>query len=346
MSQKIVQKPLRIGIIGAGGIVKQRHLPALLKMQDEVRIVAVANQTTGSAQRFVQQHVPGARALDKWEQVASDDEVDAVWVGATPWLHKDATIMALNHGKHVFCQARMARDLSEAGQMWEASLRYPELVTALCPAPHGMTGGEYVKQLLADKAIGDPIHCVLNSFNDAWLDPNKPPHWRQRVDVSGLQVLTLGIYVEVLHRWLGDIVQVQADGGVAIPDRGGYEVEVPDYLNVLCQFRSGVRGALMFSGVASHGRSDELSIFGTEGTLVYDFANERVLLGKPGKPLEELPIPSEHRREWTVEKDFVNAVLDPEAPRPKPDFVEGMRYMRVVQSVALAQDSGEAQRVC
>lgn len=260
---------------------------------------------------------------------------------------RDATIMALNHGKNVFCQARMARDLSEAGLMWEASLRYPELVAAICPAPHGMTGGELVKQLLAEKAIGEPIHVVLNSFNDGWLDASKPAHWRQRVDVSGLQMLApLGIYVEVLHRWLGDITQVQADGGVAFPMRGDYEVEVPDFLNVLCKLRNGAHGSLMFSGVASHGRPDELTIFGTEGTLVYDFAREVVKLGKKGGALEELSIPSELRREWTVEKDFINAVINPEAPRPKPDFVEGLRYMRVVQAVAVAQDSGEAQKVC
>jgi predicted dehydrogenase len=312
----------------------------------EVKVVAVANESAASARRFVQEHVPEARALETWEQVASDDDVDVVWVGATPWLHRDATIMALNHGKHVFCQARMARDMSEAGLMWEASLRYPELVTALCPAPHGMAGGELVRQLLAEKAIGEPIHLTLHSFSDSWLNASKPAHWRQRVDISGLQVLTLGIYVEVLHRWLGDIVQVQADGGVAIADRGGYEVEVPDFLNVLCRFRSGLQGVMQFSGVASHGRPDELTIFGTEGTLVYDFGKECVKLGRPGAPLEELPIPSELRREWTVEQDFIQAVLDPQAPRPKPDFVEGLRYMRVVQAVAVAQDSGEAQKVC
>jgi hypothetical protein len=115
---------------------------------------------------------------------------------------------------------------------------------------------------------------------------------------------------------------------------------------VHCRIRTGLHGSLMLSGVASHGRTDEQTIFGTEGTQVYDFAAERVLMGKPGGKLEELPIPSELRREWTVERDFINAVLNPEAPRPKPDFIEGLRYMRVVQSVAMAQDSGEAQRVC
>jgi predicted dehydrogenase len=339
------ENPLRVGIIGAGGIVRQRHIGAL-KAMPHVKIVAVANTTLASAQKFVTELVPEARAVADWADVASAEDVDVVWIGATPWLHKDATLYALNHGKHVFCQARMARDQGEAGQMWEASIRYPELVTGLCPAPHGMVGGELVKRLLTEGAIGKPTHFLLHSFSDSWLNPDRPAHWRQRVDVSGLQVLTLGIYVEVLHRWLGDITHVQADGDVVHVQRGDVEVEVPDFLNVLCRFRSGVHGTLCFSGVASHARNDELTLFGTEGTLVYDFVTEEVKVGKVGGQMKVVSVPSELAWEWTAERDFINAVMDPSAPRPKPDFSEGIRYMRVVHAVAMAQDSGEIQRVC
>jgi predicted dehydrogenase len=339
------ENPLRIGIVGAGGIVRQRHVEAL-KAMPNVKITVVANQTLASAKKFVAELVPGARAVERWEDVVSADDVDVAWIGATPWLHKDASTMALTCGKHVFCQARMARDQGEAGQMWEASIRYPELVTGLCPAPHGMLGGDYVRALLAEGAIGKPTHLLLHSFSDSWINAQRPAHWRQQVEVSGLQVLTLGIYVEVLHRWLGDITHVQADGAVVHAQRGDLEVEVPDVLNVLCRFRNGVCGTLCFSGVAAHGRGDELTLFGTEGTLVYDFVKDEVRLGRVGGSLEVMPIPSELRREWTVERDFISAVMDANAPRPKPDFTEGMRYMRVVQAVALAQDSGEQQRVC
>ena len=339
------ESELRIGIIGAGGIVKQRHLPALLAMPN-VRITAVSNSTPASSRAFCDQHAKDARVFERWQDLTCSPDVDVVWIGATPWLHCEATLLALSNGKHVFCQARMARDLSEAGRMWEASLRYPELVTAICPAPHGMAGGEVVKKLLADGAIGAPHQIFLHSHNDSWLDATKPAHWRQRVDISGLQVLTLGIYIEVLHRWLGDITEVQADGAVVFPDRQGYEVEVPDFLNVLCSFRNGVRGSLTLSGVAAHAPGDELTIHGSEGTLVYDFVNDVIKLGGKGGKLEPVAIPDELRRGWTVEQDFVRAVRDPAAPRPKPDFIEGMRYMRVVQAVAVAQDSGEKQRVC
>ena len=203
-----------------------------------------------------------------------------------------------------------------------------------------------VKKLISEGAIGDVHQVMLHSFNDGWFDPAKPAHWRQRVDVSGLQVLTLGIYVEVLHRWLGDITEVQAASGLMFPQRGNYTVEVPDYLHVMCKFRNGAQGVLMFSGVASHPPGDQVTIFGSEGTLIYDFVADTIKLGKRGGALEEVPIPADLRRTWTVERDFINAVLDPSAPRPRPDFIEGMRYMRVVQAVAVAEDSGERQNVC
>lgn len=344
MASSSGKKIVRIGIIGAGGIVRQRHLPAFRAMP-EVRITAVANSSLGSAQAFCRDHAPGAVAFDRWEDVARFEDVDVVWIGATPWLHCPATILALESGKHVFTQARMARDLAEAARMYDAAQRHPELVAAICPAPHGMAGGELVKKLLAGGAIGEVHQVILRSFSDAWLDPAKPAHWRQRVEESGRQVLTLGIYVEVLHRWLGSITEVQAASGVVFSQRGGCPVSVPDSLNVLCKFRNGADGVLMFSGVVAHPPEDQVTLQGTEGTLVYDFPTDTIRLGRRGGGLEATTIPDNLRRTWDVERVFLNAVLDPDGPRPKPDFEEGMRYMRVVEAVAMAGESGCRQAV-
>ncbi|QIF00544.1 Gfo/Idh/MocA family oxidoreductase [Roseimicrobium sp. ORNL1] len=341
-----MSKPVRIGIIGAGGIVKSRHLPALLAMPEEVEIVAVCNSSLESSRRFCAEHVPQAEPMEKWWELASRDDINVVWVGATPYMHSDCSVYALKAGKHVFCQARMARSLAEAQLMWEASISNSELVAALCPPPQGMRGDRTVRRLLAEGAIGRVHQMRLNSLNGNWLDPAAPAHWRQRVEISGLQVLTFGIYVEVIQRWLGDIVSVQADGAVITPVRDGYTVDVPDFLNVLCTFRDGARGNLCFSGVASHPPQDSIEIYGHEGTLTYNFITDEIHLGKRGSSeMQSVPIPGDEVKEWTVESDFVHAVMNPKAPRPKPDFLEGMKYMRVVQAAAEALESGELVRV-
>src|SRR5207302_10834875 len=123
--------------------------------------------------------------------------LDTTWIGTPPYMHSAVTISALEAGKHVFCQARMSMDLAEAEEMLAASKRYPELVTMLCPPPYGMRADLLVKKLLAENYIGRPHHVRLRSFTGAYLDPEAPAHWRQRIEISGLNVLTLGIYVEV-----------------------------------------------------------------------------------------------------------------------------------------------------
>ncbi len=187
--------------------------------------------------------------MRNWPELLALPDIDIIWIGTPPVMHSAVTVSALEAGKHVFCQARMSMDLVEAEEMLAASKRYPELVTMLCPPPMGMRADLLVKKLLAEDYIGRPHHVRLQSFSSNYLDPGAPPHWRQRIEISGLNILTLGIYVEVLQRWLGDINGVFARGKIIHPIRQGYEVIIPDLLTVLCAFDNGAEGVLEFSGI-------------------------------------------------------------------------------------------------
>src|SRR4051794_1731456 len=333
MAQKSNNK-LRIGIVGAGGIVKSRHLPALKKHPD-AEIVAVSNSTYESSEKFCEENCSQATPMRNWADLLAIPDLDIIWIGTPPYMHSAVTISALEAGKHVFCQARMSMDLAEAEEMLATSKRYPELVTMLCPPPYGLRGDLLIKKLLAENFIGRPHHVRLQSFHGNFLNPDAAAHWRQKIEISGLNVLTLGIYVEVVQRWLGNISGVFARGKVLQPIRQGYEVIIPDVLNVLCHFENGAEGVLEFSGVDAHGKGDRLEIYGDRGTIVYEFANDSIQVGKVGdENLQPLEIPPELETEWRVEEDFINAVKSKGGVRPHPDFEEGLRYMRVVQAVA------------
>src|SRR5213594_803113 len=219
--------------------------------------------------------------------------------------------------------------------MLAASKRYLELVTMLCPPPMGMRADLLVKKLLAEDYIGRPHHVRLQSFTSNYLDPAAPPHWRRKIEISGLQVLTLGIYVEVLQRWLGDINGVFARGKIIHPIRQGYEVIIPDLLTVLCAFDNGAEGVLEFGGINAMTPSDRLEIYGNVGTLTYDFGSDVVQVGKLGdRALHVVDLPPELEGEWRVEEDFLAAVKSKGRIRAHPNFEEGVRYMRVVQAAA------------
>jgi len=325
---------LRIGMVGAGGIVRARHLPAL-KKYPEVEIVAVSNLTYESSEKFCRENLPHATPMQNWADLLALPELDIIWIGTPPYMHSAVTISALEAGKHVFCQARMSMDLAEAEEMLAASKRYPELVTMLCPPPMGMRADLLVKKLLAENYIGHPHHVRLQSFTSSYLDPDAPAHWRQRIEISGLNVLTLGIYVEVLQRWLGDITGVFARGKIVHSVRQGYEVIIPDLLTILCQFENGAEGVLEFSGIDALAPGDRLEIYGNAGTLTYDFGSDVVQAGKLGdRALHVVDLAPELEGEWRVEEDFLAAVKSKGRVRPRPNFEEGVRYMRVVQAVA------------
>src|SRR3989442_2831963 len=292
MAQKNNHK-LRIGIVGAGNIVRTRHLPALQR-HAEVEIVAVSSSTYESAEKFCSENVPQATPMQNWADLLALHDLDIIWIGTPPYMHSAVTISALEAGKHVFCQARMSMDLAEAEEMLAASKRYPELVTMLCPPPMGMRADLLVKKLLAENYIGQPHHVRLQSFTSSYLNPDAPAHWRQRIEISGLNVLTLGIYVEVLQRWLGDITGVFARGKIIHLNRQGYEVIIPDLLTVLCSFDNGAEGVLEFSGVDAMAPGDRLEIYGSAGTLIYDFGSDVVQVGKLGdRALHVVDLPPE-----------------------------------------------------
>src|SRR5882762_4685066 len=333
MAQKNNHK-LRVGIVGAGGIVRARHLPALKRYPD-VEIVAVSNSTYESAEKFCQEELPHATPMRNWADLLALPDLDIIWIGTPPYMHSAVTVSALEAGKHVFCQARMSNDCAEAEEMLAASRRFPKQVTMLCPPPYGLRGDRVVKKLLAENYIGRLHHVRLQSFTSNYLDPNAPAHWRQRIEISGLNVMTLGIYVEVLQRWFGDIDGLFARGKILYPDREGYNVIIPDTLSVFCHFANGAEGVLEFSGIHAHAAGDRLEVYGSAGTLVYDFTADVIKAGRVGdRALHEVEVPKELAREWTVEKDFLDAVKAGDDERPYPTFEDGLRYMRVVQAVA------------
>ncbi|HEY0791664.1 MAG TPA: Gfo/Idh/MocA family oxidoreductase [Chthoniobacterales bacterium] len=325
---------LRIGIVGAGNIVKSRHLPALKQIPD-VSITAVCNSTYESAERFCREFLPDAVRYANWAELVADPDIDIIWICTPPYLHSTITVSALEAGKHVFCQARMAMNLSEAEEMQAAALRHPHLATMLCPPPHGLRGSLFMQKLLAEEYLGWPHHLRLQSLSGIYVDPELPPHWRQRDELSGLNVLTLGIYAEVVQRWFGPIGRVFAHQKTVHPIRQGYEIRIPDLVTVMCRFESGMEGVLEFSGVAPFSGPDRLEVYGNEGVLTYDFSKDEVGGARVGEAaVQPIAIPPGLEQTWAAEEHFIAAVRAPGSIIPQPGFAEGVEYMKVVQAVA------------
>ena len=328
-------KIVRVGFVGLGGICRQRHVPGLKRIEG-VEIVAVANRTRSSGEAVAREFgIPDV--CGSWQELVARDDVDAVFIGTWPYMHCPVSLAALDAGKHVFCQARMAMNLAEARMMYETA-RKSGLVAALCPVPFGLSMDATMARWLREGRIGE-VRCVrAQSFTDAYADPEAPMNWRKDHRLSGLNTLTLGMFIEVVHRWFGWTRAVHAWTQTFTPERVDAEgrrmpVRIPDQIMILSEMESGLPVQYVFSGVVAGG-ADAIEIYGTLATLHYHVASDTAVITRQSNSVERVEILPEDAYDvanWRVERDFIAAIRE---GRPyRPDFEDGLRYMQVIQAV-------------
>jgi len=335
---------IRIGIIGAGGIVRQRHYPGLKNIPG-VELVVVCNRSRESSERAAAEFgIPAIRT--DWREVVAMPELDAILIGTHPHLHAEATIAALDAGKHVFCQARMARDYAEAKAMYAKS-REGNRVTMLCPPPTAMKGDRVMREMIGEGYLGELRDVHVTGLAATYADAGAPLHWRQDFALSGYNVLTLGLWIEVLHRWIGYHRRVVSVTRVHTAERRRPDtdervpVRIPDSVGIVAETESGAVAVYHFSGVARCAPNNRIELYGTEGTLIYDLQTDEISGARAGESERRpIPIAPERARAWTVEEDFIAAIR--EGQPVEPSFWDGLKYMEFTEAVARAAESGQA----
>ncbi len=338
---------IRIGIVGLGGNTRLRHVPGFRACQ-EVEIVGVCNRRAESTEAAAAEFgIPKTYA--RWQDLVEDPAVDAVMIGTWPYLHRDISVAALEAGKHVLTEARMARNATEAREMFAASQKHPELVAQIVPSPFGLRVHKAVTELLAAGFLGQLREVVVLGINNAVADAALPLHWRQSAELSGLNMLTLGILHETLVRWVPHPTRVLSQTQTFTPSRRDpmtgktEQVGTPDSVQILTEIPGDARGIYHLSGAIHHGPGMQIHLYGSEGTLKYRFDGEdHVLVGRKDEScLRELMIPAEKVGGWRVEEEFINAIRGIERVQ-FTDFSTGVRYMEFTEAVAKSAASGSA----
>jgi len=332
------QQRIRIGIIGAGSNTRGRHIPGFRKIPG-VEIVVVCNRSRESSQKAADEFgIP--RIADRWEDVTRDPEVDAVMIGTWPYLHAEGTIASLENGKHVLTEARMASNLEEAERMLDASRKHPDLVTQIVPAPMSLDVDETVMELVRLGELGDLREVVVTNTGGGYADSSKPMTWRLDHDLSGINILGLGIMHEMIVRWIDDDPEwVSADAEVFTKRRFDREkgeereVEIPECVSIIGRFRSGARLAYHLSGVQSVEGRAEMVLNGSKACLRFDMRTGELSRAsvEDGKD-ETIEIPEAKKRGWRVEEDFIDSIRQG-TPVRLTSFEDGVRYMRFLDAV-------------
>jgi len=345
---------LKVGYIGAGANTEKHHIPKMVA-QDGVEALAVANRTIESAQR-VAEKFGITKVYSNWKELLKDDEIDAVCIGTWPYMHAPLTIESLEAGKHVLVEARMAMNSQEAVEMEEVSKRHPELITQVVPAPHTLPYDLTITDWV-NKEMGDLLFLDMRITIGDFPNFQSEIHWRNNRDLSGNNIMHMGIWYEAAMRWLGTASSVNSTAQIVVKrmksDSNSKEVTIPDHLEVIGSMSVGGKYHLTHSTVLGGGPIADVWIFGTEGTLhLYDnksssevssdnsfsMAIEVTNFKEKGK-WEKLNIEPQNVGSWRVEEEFVNAIRGKEQIT-HTSFQDGIKYMEFTDAVRESWETG------
>ncbi len=355
-------RTLRAGIIGTGGIASGAHIPGY-QATAGVELYAVCDvireRATATAEKFAIPHV-----FTDYEQMLKLPELDVVSVCTPPFAHKDATIAALQAGKHVLCEKPMALNGLEAQAMvdaWHgARATYGNKFSIGFQSRYGRNA-QQLKRFIAAGELGEIYYGRA-----AALRRRGVPGWgvfTSKAKNGGGPLIDIGVHALDLALWLMGHPQPASVYGVTYRKFGNrpnvfnpwgtwdpqtYDVE--DAAFAMIRFGNGAVLQLECSWVLNIERSMSQTILcGTEGGAQLD--PFKIFQEKHGTILDV--IPPERATEgqgragelsYALEiQGFIKAIREDSDPLVLPE--QALMVSRIVDAIYASGESGEAVKL-
>lgn len=116
-----MKKPIRLGLIGCGGIVQKTHARAYLSLEETVKIAALADVVAENLQNVGDQFdVPAQNRYTDYREMLAKTDIDAVIIATPHSLHAEQVIESASAGVAIISEKPMATSLEEADKIMEA----------------------------------------------------------------------------------------------------------------------------------------------------------------------------------------------------------------------------------
>ena len=152
-------------------------------------------------------------------QILANRSLSAVAVATPAVTHGAMVRQSLAAGKHVQTEARMTLNSDDAREMLEAAQDSPGLIAQIVPAPMTLPVDSTILEMIADGYLGDILSIDMNLSGSGFVDGSGPFHWRHDRDMSGNNIMQMGIWYEGMMRWVGPAEAVSAVGRVHVKHR-------------------------------------------------------------------------------------------------------------------------------
>lgn len=263
-----MDREIGFGVIGAGGIARNAHLPSLKRIP-EARIIAVCRRTEEKVRSVAEQF--GARDwYTDYNELLEQDNVEVVIISTPPKFHAEIGIAAAEAGKHILCEKPLARTLDEADRMIQAA-RAGGVKLGVAEMKRFNPGFRKAKSILEEGVIGRPF---MTRYHNSYYEPHVRKSWWVDPEMSGggEMMNELTHQVNTLRWMLGEVTEVSAMSnhpwGPPPEDNAIVTLRFEDStIAVVTISWMNKEYNLTFPAPLDHAWDERIDIFGTEGAI-------------------------------------------------------------------------------
>ncbi len=259
--------PIRIALVGCGGIGMSAHVPAMLRLPGAVKLVATADVRKEAAEKAA--GIFGADAYTDYRKAIDRKDVDMVLLATPEYYHPEQTEAAAAAGKHVLSEKPMATTLDGASRMISAC-KTAGVKLMIAHSRRFTTRYQEVRAAIDRGEVGT-VRIVRENERRSRPAPGQqgywsPGHWTSDPSIAVGAILTNAIHETDLIRWFAGLTPSRVYAEHKVTREGGV---VPDFISFIIEFSGGALGQAEVSNCLPDGHPffHQFEVFGTKGYI-------------------------------------------------------------------------------
>lgn len=269
MNALVQSEKIKIGVIGAGGIAKSAHLPAL-KLIPTAEVVAIADVNEATAKKTARTFNIPTFSVNSFDLI-NDESIDLIDICTPPQVRLDLITAAAEKGKHVLVEKPLALSLEEALQIYNVVKQNNVKFNIIQNYRYFPCVGK-VKDRVSRGYLGDIISVQCSGLTPHPADSTKAT-WLYH---SGGALFDFAPHVIDLLLWLvgSPVEKVSAFGG----DFTGGNMGCINYAQILIEFQNRSVAVADISWLTCIlGMKFTMNIHGSGGHILMDVRNNNFL---------------------------------------------------------------------
>ena len=315
---------VNIGLIGLGGIGTY-HFYNSMRLEN-ARLIAVAD-VSKKARKLAK--AKGIKEVyGDYEKLLENPAVDCVIISLPTFLHAECAIMAAEHGKHIFIEKPLARNVKEGKKIVSQAQKtgvktmvgYPLRFSEFAKIKNEVDGG-YLGDVVTVNATNVCSGPFFPRSSNAYVPSPIPSWWFKPKLVGGGALMDLGSHMINLLLWyFGDeIVDVKSLLGHK------FNMAFDDHALCFIKFKQGI-SATINVGWYSLKKILKFELFGTVKNISIAMKPEKTL----SRVLRLLGIRPllESRAFYNELNYFIRCMINDVAP--SPSAADGLRDLEII----------------